>query len=280
MAHPITTYDYVEVSPTAVFRGTSQQTTDRLIWVAPTSRDGGTSSPASGGVALAWAQIHNRSSATINYGIGFRIGNRAWVAGQWDDDATTPFTVDTTDAQDTGADDFALDSTTANDGYVIACRHKFNAFSMNVGTADVGGTPVRALRYSNLAGSGWSADPSNLFAAPTTSGAYSTGEERVIFIPPDNWGRTQATGLSGIPGNLYAINVRDTTAPSTSAATANTIEVWNLLFLTESLADNATTTHELRPGEAFQPDADAVGVWISSVSAVQSRVSVLVRSRG
>ena len=280
MAHPITTYEYVEWSPSAIFRGTSQQTNDRLPWLNPSARDGGTSAPLGGGSALGWVQIHNRSSATINYGIGFRISNRAWIAGQWDDDATTPFTNDTTDAQDTGADDFALESTTANDGYVLACRYKFNAYSINVGTADVGGTPVRAIRYSNLAGSGWNADPSNLFAAPTTSGAYSTGEERVIFIPPDNWGRTQAAGLSGIPGNMYAINVRATTAPSTSAATANTIELWNLLFLTESLADNVTATHELRPGEAYQPDGDALGVWISSVSAVQSRVSALVRARG
>lgn len=281
--NPIRQYTTVDRGYPYRLRGTQQQSNTGLLFRPGRHRDeprGLTTSTGTldlAGLALSYVSMQNRSAASIVMGIGVRIPNRYWIAGQWDDDAGTPFTDDTTDAQDTGADDFALESTTNSDGYVIASRVPFNAISINVGTADTGGSPVRAARYTDPEGDGWT-NFANLFIQDAASAAYSTGEQLVVFGPPTDWGTVASGGLSGIPEGYYAVNVRATTAPATTAATANAIEIFRLYELTEAVADNNVLNQVWSPSElVMEPVGDAL-VALFGTASLGNRVTAAVRS--
>lgn len=260
-----------------VLRGTNQQTNNGLVWLPPgithrvVSRETGVASEfvSREGIAFRRFEMHNRSGGVAFVGPGFRIHNRHWVAGFWDDSVTgAEFIDDTTDAQDVGTNDFPLETAgTNNDGFVIASRVPFGWVSMNVGTAGVDGAAAtdRAVRYSNTAGTGWTAlgtgSPySDNFTSTNT--VWATGENVFVWRPPVDWGKV--VSLSGIPVGMYAINVRATTAPDTTAALATAIEVGTLIPV-EAVADNGIyenelTTYHLR-------EADAVVAYFGTLNA-------------
>jgi len=293
---PVGLYELIDRAYTPRLRGANnQQNNTSLIYQLPTvrttttfgAREGAlTGSPGGGigetafsGIGLGGFSLHNRSGTTgISVGIGVRIPNRFWAAGQWVNAAATPFTDDTADAQDVDtADDVALETTTNSDGFVVHSRVLFNAISIDVDTADTGGAPVRAVRYSNAAGNGWT-DFANLFLQDGAATAYITGEQLVIFSPPSDWGLTQAAGLNGIPGGRYAINVRANTAPATTGATAASLSLYRLYYLTEGIADNGTMEPVAMQGEMVMMPGDAL-VAFFSVANNQNRVTALVRPR-
>ena len=86
----------------------------------------------------------------------------------------------------------------------------------------------------------------------------ATGE-RIWFWPtPPDWGRVQSSGLSGIPSGRYAINLRSTTAPAATAASADSMEVYRMYFVRESLGDNTawqigngSMESQMSPGDAL-----------------------------
>ena len=83
----------------------------------------------------------------------------------------------------------------------------------------------------------------NVFALP----AYKpTGEEVLVFSVPFNW----AKGGSGtdMPTGRYAIRIRATTAPGTTAPLAKRLHVARLALLAEAVADNGELRFE--PGSA------------------------------
>lgn len=289
---PIALYELIDRAYTSRLRGNdSQQNDTGLIYSlaglgvvnVAGSREGALTQGASGGtgesaftgIGLGYFRLHNRSGGAVSMGIGVRIPNRFWAAGAWDDDATTPFTDDTVDAQDVGATDFPLETTTDNDGFVVHSRVFFNAISLDVGTASVGAGAVRAARYSNAAGSGWT-NFANLFLQDASTGVMATGENLVIWTPPSDWGRTQSTGLSGIPRDRFAVNVRATTA-GTTAAVADSLSIYRLYHLTEAVADNGTL--EVFPAaEEVMTPGDAL-VCLFGTANNQNVVTALVRPR-
>lgn len=246
--NPVSCYQTIEVGYPVILRGTNQQTATGLIWAAPTYTGTArgtlpdTATLRSDGIALGNFELHNRAAATIAVAIGVRIPNRFWRYGLWTD-ASTTVTDDTTDAQSTAASDAALETTTDNDGYVILSRVKFNGVSIRVGTASSGGSAVRAVRFSNSAGTGWNAAPANLFAQTAATGNYSTGENVVVFAPPYDWGKSSSLATS-LPDGYYAMNVRSTTAPTATAGVATAIEVFQLFFTTEGVADNTSLSKD------------------------------------
>ena len=277
-------WNFVDAAYPYRLRGTNQQTNTGLLWTPPSYRvnqSGGapaTSTLLCQGLALGSFSLHNRSGGSIIAGIGVRIPNRYWIAGQWDDDGATPFSDDTADAQSTAASDFALETTTNNDGYVIASRVPFNAISWNIGTASVGGAPVRAVRYSNAAGSGWT-DFANLFVQDADTGQYTTGEQILVVSAPVDWGQTQAGGLSGIPAGLYAMNVRATTAPTTTAGIGTSLEIFRLYLLTEAIADNGSREWTPTNGAMkMPPEGDALVALFSGTANNQNRATASVRT--
>lgn len=256
--HPISAYSVVEVSHPyrLVGPGNNQSATDLgLIWQPPSyrasSRVQGAASVANAtlrvpGFALGGYSIQNRSGSTGVVGLGVRIPNTLWRAGQWTE-ATTTYTDDTTDAQDVGAADFALETTTDNDGHIVFSQVPFNAISYDIGTASVAGLGMaHDLAYSDEEGDGW-VTLTNPFinsfgtvAVPLT-GTTIANEALVVFDVPSRWGRTTPAGAATLATSAlvgyYGFRVRATDAPDT-AAVADSLSLYRLYFLREGVADN------------------------------------------
>lgn len=279
--NPIATYEsIIDVAQPTILQGDGNaQTNTNILWTPPANRIAtGSTLRRIEGMALGYFSLLNRSGGAAYVGIGVRIPNHLWKAGQWVN-ATTTFTDDTTDAQDTGATDFALETTTANDGFMISSTVQFNAILLDIGTAsNLAGAPdpVRAARYSNSAGTGWSALTTIVHTAASVE--YSTSTETVIaWDVPTDWG-VHVSGLgTGTPVGEYLINVRATTAPDTTAGVANSISIYRLYFL-ESIANNATKEVNFSPAEAWMPNGDGLVAFFSTANS-SNRVTALVRSR-
>ena len=289
---PFKGYNTIEVAYPFRLRGPgNQQNNDSLLWPPPTYLTTGRgdrppvpTTTYSQGIALGYFSLHNRSGGTLAAaGIGVRIPNYLWIAGQWDDDGATPFTADTTDAQGVGATDFELETTTANDGYVVASRVPFNAISIDVGTASGTNSPTRALRYTNPAGDGW-IDFANLFvqtgaaAALSVTGTTIANEALVVWDVPLNWGVTAAAGLSGIARDYYAVNMRATTAPDVTAAVADSLSIYRIFMLTEIIGDNGTLSQDFAGKDfRFPVEGDAL-VALFDTANNQNRVIAQVKT--
>lgn len=258
------TYNTLDFGTAVRLRGTNQQTTTGLMpspW--PSYRVGGDTVRLEG-CSLGYVALQNRSGSAGVVGFGGRLPNRLWRAGFWSQD--NGYTDDTVDAQDTGASDFAMEALgAANSGFVVISPVKFNAISINVGTASVGGGAVRDVAHTNADGSDWTT-LSNLFIQDGASSQYAAGENLIVFPEPAQWGQVQAGGLSGIPAGYYALRVRSTTVPVTTAGQATAIEVWNLSVLTEAVADNGVYEWAPTKGEARFPYADGFGVLFETAS--------------
>ena len=288
---PIGLYEPIDMAYTFRLRGDdNQQNNTGLVYRLPAvttgfgaregaltrGAGGGAGETATQGIGLGYARLHNRSGGAISMGIGVRIPNLLWRAGAWDDDATTPFTDDSVDAQDVGAGDFAPETTTASDGFVVYSRFRFSVISLDVGTASVGGGAVRAVRYSNAAGNGWT-NFANLYLQDASTGVMSTGENLIVWQPPGDWGTIEAGGLSGIPEGVYAVNVRATTAPTT-AAIVDSLSVYRLYGLTEAIADNGTLEYAYGGVELAMYPGDALVCFFGTANN-QNGVTALVRPR-
>lgn len=193
------------------------------------------------GIAVKHAILENDSASTVLMGIGARLANAKWIAGQWAT-ATSAFTDDTTDAQDAGASDVALQTTTANDGHIIACLEKFTAVVYDVGTAavDSGGAGGVTGEWTYWNGAAWSA--LTTLAVSGTSRFYVAGRNEVLFAAPTDWATATSTEITGLnAGSWYAIRYRATAEPDTTAALATTIQVWDALRVVRGqIAANTT----------------------------------------
>ena len=224
---------------------------------------------------LAYASLQNRSAGAAHVGIGTRLDKAIWKAGQWVH-ATTTFTADTTDFQDVGANDAALETTTNDDGFLVSSPRKFNALAINVGTASIG-TPVRVLEYS-VGTTTWTAI-TNYISFAGAGAVYGVGENVIVWVPPANWAVMAAGHGTGVPVDEYGIRIRATTA-STTAGLASSMSVHRLYFLLEGLADN--NVYEVPLGGMYFPMEQVGDALVSYISILnnQNRVTALVRSRG
>ena len=266
------------VQPTILQGDGNSQTATNLLYLNPLQSTA-TTAVRSEGMALGYFRLTNRAAGSAYVGIGVRIPNYYWTAGQWVD-ATTTFTDDTTDAQDVGTSDFDLETTTNNDGYIISSNVLFNAALIDIGTASAGaGAVARAARYSNSAGTGWSALTTLVLTGSAVH--YGTSTETVVaFQTPSDWGR-HVSGLgTGTPVDRYLLNVRATTAPNGAglvAGIANSITLYRIYFL-ESIAADASLELNISPSELWMPSGDALVAFFATADAENS-VRALVRPR-
>ena len=278
--NPISVYEsFIDfVQPTILQGDGNSQTATNILKLNPLQGGGsnsGVTSVRSEGMALGYFRLTNRAAGAANVGIGVRIPNHYWSAGQWVD-ATTTYTDDTTDAQDVGTSDFALETTTVNDGFMIASQVQFNAMLIDIGTASVDAVSVaRAARYSNAAGTGWSTLTTLVHTAAAVN--YSTSTETVIaWNVPTDWG-VHVSGLgTGTPVGQYLVNVRATDAPTT-AGIANSITLYRIYFI-ESVSADASLELNLSPSELWMPYGDALVAFFATADAENS-VRALVRPR-
>lgn len=192
-------------------------------------------------------EIGNSSGDDASCGWGYRLLDSEWKAGLWDDGAEPDYIDDTTDAQDVGADDFSIGSDTVdNDGFVIQADRTFNIVTLDVGTAEVGGTPEYEYTYWN--GSSWAA--LTTLAEPNFA---ATGVQTLAFLLPNDWAALASgddpVDTDELDAGKYAIRCRATTAPTTSAATVNEIEVVKLLDFIEKVADGNSSVKEYPAGK-------------------------------
>lgn len=259
----------IDAAPTALIDGGDPDSNTHVLYSHERSEAGGAR------IQLAHFSVQNRSAATIAAGIGVRIPKTLWKAGLWTN-ATTTYTDDTTDFQDAGASDAALETTTNNDGFLVSSTKKFNALCINVGTASIG-VPVRALEYSSGTAT-WTAI-TNYISFAGASAVYPTGENVIVWVPPTNWAVMAAGHGTGVTVGHYGIRVRATTASST-AGLASTMSVHRLYFLLEGLADN--NLYEAALSGMYFPMETSGEALVSYISTVnnQNRVTALVRARG
>lgn len=273
-------------------RGPSlQQSNAGLLFTGPSMRLSGralSGDPVSQtyftpGLALKSFALQNRSGATGCIGIGVRIPNEYWIAGQWvDANGATAFTDDTTDAQSAGLSDFPLETVTNNDGFVVACRVPFNAISIDVGTASVG-VPVRTVKYSNTAGTGWTT-ASNLFiqdgsgAVLPITGTTAANEGVIVWSPWVDWGLTGTSGVGGVPQGYYAVLIQATTASST-AALADSLAIFRLNLPTEAVLDNDVWSDSFTAPLMLEPKGDAL-VALFETASPGNQVNVQVKAYG
>ena len=221
------------------------------------------------------ATVNNRSGGAATVGVTFPIDTSRWKAGQWDDSAGASYTDDTTDAQDAGASDFALTTTTNNDGFVVQCLDKFGVVAIDVGTAEAG-SPVYEYTYWNGA---WTA-----LTTCVVSSAYTAAEHVIAFPEPGDW-TALATGdtpvdTDGLTAGYYAIRMRATTAPTT-APLATKLYVAELYDFKEAVADNGVVNFIVE--DTIQglslPGGQGIGALFSTASA-NNAISIRYTTRG
>ena len=264
-----TQWQEIDTAPTALIDGGDPSSNTHVLYSHPRSATGGLR------LQLAMASLQNRSGSTSHVGIGVRIPTTLWKAGLWDDSVTT-YIDDTTDFQDAGTDDAALETTTNNDGFIVSSTKKFNALCINVGVASEG-NPVRVLEYSSGTAT-WTAI-TNYISFAGASANYGTGENVIVWVPPQNWAVMAAGHGTDVTVGHYGIRVRATTA-GTTAGVATTMSVHRLYFLLEGLADG--NVYELPLNGVYypmEPSGEALVSYISTVNN-QNHVAALIRVRG
>lgn len=191
-------------------------------------------------------EIGNSSGGDASCGWGIELLSAEWKAGQWDNSEDPAYVDDTTDAQDSGTDDFALTTTTNNDGYVVQAREPFNIVGIDVSTAEAG-SPT--YEYTFWDGSAWTTLPT--LAVPDYTG---TGVEFLTFLKPNTWAALASgdtpVDTEGLTAGYYAIRCRATTAPST-APLATDLWVVKLLDYVETVGDGNSIVKEYRSGKAI-----------------------------
>lgn len=161
-----------------------------------------------------------------------------WYAGLWDDNgATTNFVDDTTNAQDSGADDFQIATGgTNNDGFYVASDYTFNKISIT-NRPQFDGSPVAEYAYWN--GSSWTT------VTPTDAPTWTDAEADDTIewdLPFDSDGDflwetySVSETTSGIEGK-FVFRVRFTTAP-TSNQSADTFAISNTQYLRQIMSND------------------------------------------
>ena len=201
---------------------------------------GGTGTDSREYLHLQRVEVGNSSGAAASCGFGYRLPDAMWKAGFWDDSETASYVEDTTDAQDAGTSDFAISTAaTNNDGYVIQSKVPFNIVNLVIGTAQNGAGTVE-YNYWNGA---WTTLPT--IATPTVT---STGTVSLVFMKPVDWTALAAAdapvATDGLSTGYYAIRVRYTTAPATTAGLLTTLNLIDLVDFVESVSDGTSAIKE------------------------------------
>lgn len=225
-----------------------------------------------GQLALGEITIENASGGAVDVGIGYKVADGRWKAGQYVD-ATTTYTDDTTDAQDSDTNDFALTTLTNNDGFIVQSFEKFNLLGLTKTTA---GNGASTLEYNYWNGSAWVA----LTTKETLGDLTGTGDVFLAFLAPHDWAKSSASAATGIDTNMYALRVRATTAPVTTAALASLLWIGVLPFFKESLANNTQFSVDRETDPIIFPGGAGLLPYFGGTANANNMVSARYRTIG
>lgn len=186
---------------------------------------------------VAWeVQVRNESGADKRVWLGGRLSDATgdgefdvWSAGQFVA-ASTTYSDDTDDAKDAGANDFAMGTTTNNDGFLVGADRKWNCLVVDVGTAyNNGGTALGTASskhfYQYWNGSGWT---NVTLLSPAVDLGLAAQEYAIVFAIPDDWTAYEDGDVNGVDTRLigqYVLRYINGDAPSASAALATRLYV-------------------------------------------------------
>ncbi len=229
---------------------------------------------ANAGFQLAHFRIQSRSGSAARFGIGVRLSCSAWKAGQWTH-ATTTFTDDTTDFQNSTTTDAPLETTTNGDGYLVAAMTPFNGISI-LGATSQAGAPTRTIEYSTGTSTWTTLSTTVLFTTNISGG----GVESMVWIQsPSSWVPMAAGHGTGVPVGMYGLRIRATTAPST-AAVASSISVHRIHYVHRAVAADGVfeMSFPLAPA-ILDPHGEAL-VCVCSDPLIGHMVTATYRTRG
>ena len=199
---------------------------------------------------LTYVELQNRGSASSAVAfVGF-LPDQYWTAGQWVD-ATTTFTDDTVDAQDVDTNDFALETTTVSDGFVLGATIPFGAVSLDVTTAGSGTATTHTFEFWN--GVAWTLiAAAGLLVDIARAVDWPSGEDLILFDPPVSWAKGGSG--TGVPSDKYHIRIKRTNAVQATAALARRIYVGVVLASIDAVAANGSYTLVSGGGQMDVPD--------------------------
>lgn len=215
----------------------------------------GASVPAEGGLYINRVELQNRGSGVAAAAVVAFIKDALWKAGQWTD-ATTTFTNDTADSQDADTNDFALETTTVNDGFLVASRVQFGAISLDVTTAGSGTSPTHVIEYWNGA---WTAlAAAELLVDVARSADWAAGEALILFDPPADW--VEGGSGTNVPQGMFCVRVRRTNATQATAALARRVYIGQVLESANDLAATTGTREWAFPAPLYVPPSQFAAV--------------------
>ena len=212
-------------------------------------------------------ELHTQGGA-INVGIGFRWAWHAYRVGRYDG---TTYTDITSDAQRRVA--VAIQVTGADQtGLVILSRDKFDWVSADITTAETnaGGSTVvdHVLRYSDQEGDGWitvAAASAFVDSWTTANAVWAAQANNFVWAAPSDWGKTQSTGLNGLPGGFYALHMQSAQREASDVAAIITgIEVGKMWTIA-ALADNGIWEQE--NAGYYDPHGEALVAFFGTADA-------------
>lgn len=223
--------------------------------------------------------ILNNSGSAVITGIGVRKAIDRWKVGSWTN-ATTTYLDKTSQAQNTTINDVPLETTTANDGFIVCCYEKFNLLDLLIGTAGSGTGPVHDFAYTKGDGTWITPVIANLPIAPPAAAHWAAAETLVLWDLFPDWQPSTGAEGTAMPAGMYAIRIRATTPPGTTAALANSMTVHMMTYMNRAQAD--ATKALLLPISEHGVSLDmgeAASAFISTAS-IKNRIETELRARG
>lgn len=178
-----------------------------------------------------------------------------WGAGQYEGSGSTTYTDDTTDAQDTGTDDFQTIGATASTGFFVVSDYTFNRIGI-FGASANGASVSFTLQYFGYPSYGASATWNTISSGNIvqTTGFATAGTVYIEWNTPIvSDGNAAVAGMEKLPdmasydsfmGGKYAVRLY-TNAAATATLSADYLEVAHTQYLRElKLGDVADTVVE------------------------------------
>lgn len=225
-------------------------------------------SPGTGeGIALGGYVLSNDSGANVDAGVFIRVPNSLWQAGIITAASTPDYQGENSGAKSTTANAFVnVFTTTDNDGFLIACREKFQAVSFVVDDVSSAGT----YTYTYYNGSSMaSVTPKS---AAVFTGAAAT--QAVTFVP-SNWTKGTTAAVATTLSDYYVLVVRG--ASVNSVVSISDVRVYQNIDYYPTLLDQNQLTSNMNGSEEQYRVGSSIAAFMAGTANAQNFVNFQYR---